>query len=85
MTRLDDLLELRRRVDAEIAAELRTQNTPKRTRRNAAECGTESGHKRHRRAGETPCDACKAAHSLANCEREARRRRAAAEQLSEAS
>lgn len=26
-------------------------------------CGTEAAYKRHSRRGETPCEACKAAHS----------------------
>lgn len=26
-------------------------------------CGSEAGHQRHRRAGETPCPACKMAHN----------------------
>ena len=28
-------------------------------------CGTEAGHKLHRRAGERPCESCRRAHCLA--------------------
>jgi WhiB family redox-sensing transcriptional regulator len=36
---------------------------PKRARAAIAACGTDSGYFRHRRLGQTPCDACKAAHT----------------------
>lgn len=33
-------------------------------------CGSDAGYTRHRRAGETPCDACRAAHAQAHSVRE---------------
>jgi WhiB family redox-sensing transcriptional regulator len=44
-------------------------------KQRVARCGTESGYTRHRRWGEDPCDACKAAHALAWRERNDKRRR----------
>lgn len=39
--------------------------------------GTERGHKRHERYGETPCDPCREAYNRAAAARRARRRDAA--------
>lgn len=71
MSRLDRLRELRRKVDEEILRELNA-----RPHRKAAECGTDSGYYRHRRALHEPaCDDCKAAHRAAENARYWRRRR----------
>lgn len=35
-------------------------------RRNAAQCGTDSGYRRHYRNRETACEPCRAAHAEAN-------------------
>jgi hypothetical protein len=49
------------------------------TRGLRPECGTDNGERAHRRHGEKPCDACKAAHSAAVI----RRRRARTERMAE--
>lgn len=46
----------RRRIRVELGA---------RAGRRAAACGTDSGYRRHRRAGEDACDGCRAAHAAA--------------------
>lgn len=38
---------------------------------NPAECGSEGGYKKHRRAGEVPCRACTTAHARAAALRQA--------------
>lgn len=43
-------------------------------RRNAAQCGTNSGHDRHRRLGEEPCEACRDAHNAYKRDHHARAR-----------
>ena len=35
-------------------------------RRTVAECGTDSGYRRHRRLGEEPCAPCRAGHAEKN-------------------
>lgn len=86
MTRLDQLYQLRARVDAQIAAEVdrlevaaadarARQRRAKRNRAPVAECGTDSGYYRHRRTlGEDACDECKHAHTKAETLRLKRRR-----------
>jgi len=46
--------------------------------RSEAQCGTEPGEKKHRRAGEKPCFACAEAARIAGRERKAKRSLAAA-------
>ena len=53
---------------ARIAAYLAHQN---RQRATVAECGTESGYKRHRRKHETVCDACREGRNTARREQRA--------------
>ena len=77
MTRLEKLLELRERVNAEIAHELRMFPPLPRYKARTAQHGTESGYKRHRLDGTPTCTACKAAHRLGNKRREQRRKTAA--------
>lgn len=80
MTRLEQLLDLRARVDVEIALERSRLAPPRRKKRAVAECGTDSGYYRHNRTiGEPACDPCKAAHTKAVNERTLRKLRAAAE------
>lgn len=72
VTRLEQLRELRDRVDEEIQKELAALREHKRGR---AKCGTDSGYYRHRRTlGEDACTACKAAHREAENDRVRRRR-----------
>lgn len=57
--RLRKLIELRDRIDAEIAELYRP---PKRTRSQPV-CGTDGGYQRHLRLGETTCPECRVAHA----------------------
>lgn len=41
----------------------------------ANKCGTAAGYRRHRRAGETPCRACKRGHAATERDRRAKQRR----------
>ena len=62
--RLSQLLDLHKRIEGELrrVSKIVAAESPK--RRRVAECGTESGYQRHRRTlRDTPCDACKEAHS----------------------
>lgn len=68
--RLNELLAMRARIDAEIAALQRAAQRRTGSHRPAI-CGTESGYSKHRREGEETCEACKKAR------REGERRRAA--------
>jgi hypothetical protein len=85
VNRLQDLLNLRNRVDNEIRAEqARLARVSELSARmdpvdpeepvRDADCGTESGHKRHRRLNERPCDDCRLAHNAAERDRQQRRR-----------
>lgn len=84
MTRLDQLYELRAKVDAQIGAEVRRLEVAaadakarlRRTRGRApiARCGTDSGYYHHRRIlNENACEDCKQAHSAAETLRKKRR------------
>jgi WhiB family redox-sensing transcriptional regulator len=53
--------------------EMRMNAAPRRKRTHAV-CGTSSGYSKHYRNGEKPCDACRAAWSADDRERQARRR-----------
>lgn len=64
--RLAKLLDLRARVELEIAAIL---DKPTRRRRVNSPCGTDSGYYRHRRNQEPTCELCRRAHTLANRKR----------------
>lgn len=78
--RFAKLTELRRRCEDELlilADEIENFGTPstrrRRSRFEAAECGTESGYQAHRKTGD-PCDDCKAAHREHERIQSARRR-----------
>lgn len=85
MTKLDQLYDLRARVDAAIAAEVkRLENEARRERQRlarlrrsakaGAKCGTDGGYYRHRRTlREDACDPCKKAHREAEAQRKSRR------------
>lgn len=67
--RIDDLIDLRKRIDDELlvlADEADHVDTPNPNRRRSRhilpECGTESGYQRHRRLKEA-CEPCKIAHA----------------------
>jgi len=76
--RLKQLLDLRTRVDHEIhilqrRTQARRMSTTRWTNVELVPCGTETAYARHRRRGETPCPACKAARAAGERDREARR------------
>lgn len=72
--RVLQLLELRRRIDGELAL-LASQPAPRKSTRSEPSCGTESGYYHHRRITKTDaCPACKAAHTAADRARYARRK-----------
>lgn len=65
--KIDQLLALRTKVEAQITAELRrinNQPTKKRSRHVVPECGTESAFQRHHHYGEPIDQACRDAHRL---------------------
>lgn len=67
--KIDQLLTLRAKVDAELkaaVARLNAQPARKRSRLVVPECGTESAYQRHRHYGEETDEPCKAAHRLHN-------------------
>ncbi len=83
MTRLDQLLALRHRIDGEIDRLLYQQamalqvarRRVRRTRKPVAECGTDPGYFHHlRQTKDKPCGDCKAAHARAERLRVAHRR-----------
>lgn len=72
--RVLQLLDLRKRIDSELAL-LASLPAPRKPTRGEPSCGTESGYYHHRRITETePCRACKAAHTAADRARYARRK-----------
>ena len=66
--KLDELLTLQARVEAEIKHTLHTiqRRTARRSRLVVPECGTETAYQRHHHRGEDIDDECKAAHRLHN-------------------
>jgi hypothetical protein len=67
--RIDALLQLRAKVDAQIQHALREVNnqpTRKRSRHVVPECGTESAYQRHKHYGEDVDPPCQEAHRLHN-------------------
>lgn len=76
MSRLNELLLLRERIQREIDAERAAEMERNRKRRRVAICGTDSGYYRHlRKFNEPACVDCLDAHRLARQEREIRRRK----------
>lgn len=83
MTRLDQLYDLRSKIDHQIATEVGRMEAAAKAQRERlagldragwAVCGTDGGYYRHRRTLEEPaCGACKRAHSRAESERNTRR------------
>lgn len=67
--KVDQLLTLRAKVEAELRAtlaEINAEPARKRSRLVVPECGTESAYQRHRHYGEEADDECLAAHRLHN-------------------
>lgn len=79
---LDDVMttevEPRFGFRAGMTATARTREARRRGWNKRAQCGTDSGYFRHRRAGEPACDECLAAHAAAARAVKAARARASA-------
>jgi hypothetical protein len=74
--RIAELLNLRRKIDAELArlaAIEREAERTKRARDAIPDCGTESAWQRHHHAGEPIDEACRRAHNAHNREQYALR------------
>lgn len=61
--RYQELVNLRRNVDRELARLEKLMRKRPSSRAKVAACGTDAGYSRHRKNGEDACDACKKAHT----------------------